>query len=67
MTVDDNERWLSRLEDRIARIPLLRWYYTHVILNVCAYNPTPFTLLLVLIAHLGLIALIAVPLCMLLL
>ncbi len=66
MTIDDNERWLIRLEDCIARIPLLRWYYSHVILIVCAYNPTRWSLFLVLLVHICFIALIAFPVYLLL-
>ncbi len=67
MNEDDNERWLTELEKRIARIPVLRWYYIHVILNVCAYTPTPWTLFLVLVIHVCFILLIALPICFFLL
>ncbi len=49
--MDNNEQKLRQLEERIATYPLLSWYYTHVLLELCSEEPTPSEFLRIFIIH----------------
>ncbi len=55
---EEIERQLVRIEERIARIPVLREYYCSVILGLTFNRPTPRILKWMLVAHIVLFVLL---------